>query len=83
METERFGSYVVGLIGRGSTAAVEGDETEIVSAPPKHQVVDRLSSAILRYPGRVSQNEHSTAEGKTMIALAQIITSLGGVGGLS
>lgn len=80
METERFGLHVVDLVRRGGAVVISGDEREIAVLLEREREIDRLPTAILSYLGRLSQVDHSQAEGRRMIALTQIVTTLDGIG---
>ncbi|HMO28019.1 Na/Pi cotransporter family protein [Enterovirga sp.] len=80
METERLGLHVTDLVQRGREVLLNGEGTEIEALLAREHEADRLFTAILGYLGRLSQVEHSQVEGERMIALAQVVTSLDGIG---
>lgn len=58
------------------SVAVEGRPEDLQDLLGQDDEIDRLESAILVYVGRLSQVEHTEAEGRQMAGLAQIANNL-------
>jgi phosphate:Na+ symporter len=76
----RLGELVLGTVRVGLSTTLEGQPQDIQTLLGEDQEIDRLASAILHYIGRLSQVEHSEEESTQMVGLAQIASSLDGIG---
>jgi phosphate:Na+ symporter len=76
LELARLGESVLAMVRRAPTVAVEGRPEDLQDLLGQDDEIDRLESAILVYVGRLSQVEHTEAEGRQMAGLAQIANNL-------
>jgi phosphate:Na+ symporter len=79
MELTRLGEQILAIVRKGAPVVVEGTVEDITHLLEESQEADRLATAILLYMGRLSRTEHSENQGKDLIDLAQVVTSLDGV----
>ena len=76
LETARLGELVLAMVRRAPTVAVEGQLEDLQAVLSQDDEIDRLESTILVYIGRLSQVEHAKEEGRQMVDLAQIASTL-------
>jgi len=79
MELTRLGEQVEDIVRKGAPVAIGGRIEDIAALLDQDREIDRLATSILRYIGRLSQEEPSEHESRQMLDLAQIITSLEGI----
>jgi phosphate:Na+ symporter len=80
LELVRLGEMVLRLVRRGPLALV-GDQSEGINALlTEEKEISRLTSAILQYIGRLSEEEHGEAESRALVGLAQITSNLDSIG---
>lgn len=79
MELTRLGDRVLDVTRRGAPVAISGSVEGIAALLEQDNETDRLSTSILHYIGRLSQEEHSAEQSRQMLDLAQIIVSLEGI----
>lgn len=79
MELTRLGEQIVTIVRKGAPVAISGTVEDIAQLLEESREADRLATAILLYMGRLSRTEHSENQGKDLIDLTQVATSLDGV----
>jgi len=79
MELTRLGDQVLDIARKGAPVAISGRVEDIADVLEQKSETDRLSSSILQYIGRLSQEEHSEQQSRPMLELAQIIANLEGI----
>ena len=76
LELNRLGKITVEIVRGARTALVEGRKQDIDALVSRDARIDRLESSILTYLGKLSQLEHTKDQGREMIALARIASTL-------
>lgn len=79
LEVVRLGGLVLSNVRATRATILDAQPQDIQTLLGDEQEIDRLTSSILHYIGRLSQVEHSEAEGRQMVGLAQITSSLDGI----
>lgn len=79
LEVERLGGMVLRMVKAGLASGAETRPPDLQSLLEEDKEIDRLTSAILHYIGRLSQEEHSEDEGRKMVGLTQVTASLDGI----
>ena len=79
MELRRLGEQILDMVRNGAPVAVSGRIEDISALLDQGRETGRLSTSILHYIGRLSQEEHSEHASRQILDLAQIITSLEGI----
>lgn len=79
MELTRLGEQVLDIVRKGAPVAVRGPVEDIAAVLEQDKETDRLSTSILHYIGRLSQEAHSEQQSRQMLDLAQIIANLEGI----
>jgi phosphate:Na+ symporter len=79
LEVERLGGMVLRVVKAGLAAGAEAKPQDLQTLLEEDKEIDRLTSSILHYIGRLSQGEHSEDEGRKMVGLTQVTTSLDGI----
>jgi len=80
LELNRLGELTLEIVQGARTALVEGRKQDIDALVSRDAQIDRLESSILTYLGKLSQLEHTAEQGREMIALARIASTLEAVG---
>jgi phosphate:Na+ symporter len=76
LELNRLGKLTLEIVKGARTALVEGRKQDIDALVSRDAQIDRLESSILTYLGKLSQLEHTEEQGREMIALARIASTL-------
>ena len=76
LELNRLGKLTLEIVKGARTALVEGRKQDIDALVSRDARIDRLESSILTYLGKLSQLEHTKDQGREMIALARIASTL-------
>lgn len=76
LELNRLGELTVEMVQRVRTVVVEGGKQDLDALVSRDNQIDRLESSILIYLGKLSQLEHTEGQGREMIGLAQIASTL-------
>ena len=76
LELNRLGKLTLEIVQGARTALVEGRKQDIDALVSRDAQIDRLESSILTYLGKLSQLEHTEEQGREMIALARIASTL-------
>jgi phosphate:Na+ symporter len=82
LELTRLGQLVLDVVRSGTQKVSSGTIEEINLLLDQDKENDRLSSEILHYIGLLSQVEHSEEEGRQMVGLSQVATSLASISGI-
>jgi phosphate:Na+ symporter len=76
LELNRLGELTLEMVQRVRTVIVEGGKQDLDALVSRDNQIDRLESSILIYLGKLSQQEHTEDQGREMIGLAQIASTL-------
>jgi phosphate:Na+ symporter len=79
LEVDRLGGMVLRAVKAGLAAGGETEPQDLQTLLEEDEEIDRLTSSILHYIGRLSQGEHSEDEGRKMVGLTQVTSSLDGI----
>ena len=76
LELNRLGELALEMVQRVGTVVVEGRKEDLDALVKRDNQIDRLELSILTYLGKLSQLEHTEGQGREMISLTQIATTL-------
>jgi phosphate:Na+ symporter len=76
LELNRLGAFTLEMVQRVRTVVVEGGKQDLDALVSRDDQIDKLESSILIYLGKLSQLEHTEDQGRKMIGLAQIASTL-------
>ena len=76
LELNRLGKLTLEMVQRVRTVAVQGQMQDLDALVNRDNQIDRLESAILIYLGKLSQLEHTEEQGREMISLGQVASTL-------
>jgi phosphate:Na+ symporter len=76
LELNRLGELALEMVQRARTVVVEGGHQDLDALVSRDRQIDQLESSILIYLGKLSQLEHTEDQGREMIGLAQIASTL-------
>ncbi|SCK60244.1 phosphate:Na+ symporter [Variovorax sp. HW608] len=79
LEVDRLGGMILRGVKAGLAAGAEAKPQDLQTLLEEDKEIDRLTSSILHYIGRLSQVEHSEDEGRKMVGLTQVTASLDGI----
>jgi phosphate:Na+ symporter len=76
LELNRLGELALEMVQRVGTVVVEGRKEDLDALVRRDNQIDRLELSILTYLGKLSQLEHTEDQGREMISLTQMATTL-------
>ncbi|MBO9514574.1 MAG: Na/Pi cotransporter family protein [Variovorax sp.] len=79
LEVERLGGMILRTLKAGLAATIETTPQDLQTLLDEDREIDRLTSSILHYLGRLSEGEHSEDEGRKIVGLTQVTSSLDGI----
>lgn len=75
-ELVSLGKLVQELVQRSAALVVEGSSADLTTLTDQDKAADSLSTAILTYIGKLSDAVHTDDEGRQLVDLARIVTSV-------
>ncbi len=82
LELNRLGELTLEMVQRVRTVVVDGGQQDLDALISRDKQIDQLESSILIYIGKLSQLEHTDDQGREMVGLAQIASTLEAVSDL-
>jgi phosphate:Na+ symporter len=76
LELNRLAELTLDTVKRARAVVVEGVQQDLDALVNRDSQIDRLELSILLYLGKLSQLEHTESQGREMISLTQIATTL-------
>jgi phosphate:Na+ symporter len=77
-----LGELTLEMVQRVRTVVVDGGQQDLDALISRDKQIDQLESSILIYIGKLSQLEHTDDQGREMVGLAQIASTLEAVSDL-
>ena len=76
LELNRLAELTLDMVKRARTVVVQGGKQDLDTLVSRDNQIDRLELSILMYLGKLSQLEHTEDQGREMISLTQIASTL-------
>ena len=76
LELNRLGELTLEMVRRVRSVVVEGGKQDLDTLVSRDNQIDRLEMSILMYLGKLGQLEHTEEQGREMISLTQLASTL-------